>query len=381
MKRIDTSEWKEFRVGKWFETEKNGKQVPTGASIPKLELKENGSTPRISVTGINNGILGYFDYIGSNVNNYRVYQNFVSVSFLGTVFYQKGSASLDMKVHCLKPLNIELNEYTGSFLVAAIKASLKNYAYSDQLSSTVLPNVNIKLPATPSGEPDWEYMENYMRKYEQQTNASITVLKHLTETQKPKHIDTSKWKRFPLYSEHLFTVEMGNKMDRIKMSKDAPSVNFVGRGSVNNGVVDYVDIVRDVVPYKAGCLTLSLGGSVGATFIQEKDFYTSQNVCVLIPKWEMSIYCKRFISTMITCEGQRRYKAFVDELNRHIKTDFSILLPVTSSGEPDWNLMEQYMRQVELQVKNSILALTTPTPQVQQQTNLVNYGTVNIYEK
>ena len=43
--------------------------------------------------------------------------------------------------------------------------------------------------------------------------------------------------------------------------------------------------------------------------------------------------------------------------------------------------MEQYMRQVEQQVKNSILALTTPTPQVQQQTSITNYGTVNIYEK
>ena len=381
MKRIDTLKWKEFRVGELFITEKNGMQVPTGASIPKLELKDNGSTPRISVTGQNNGILGFFDYKGTNKSNYRVYNNFVSVSFLGTVFYQKGSASLDMKVHCLKPLDIELNDYTGSFLVAAIKASLKNYAYSDQLSSTVLPNIYIKLPHTASGTPDWEYMENYMREKEQQTNTSIKALNRLAQSHNLKRIDISNWKRFNLYSEYLFDVEMGNKLDRIKMTKETPSVNFVGRGSINNGVVDYVDVIEDIEPYKAGSLTLSLGGSVGATFIQEKDFYTSQNVCVLIPKNEMSIYCKRFIATMISCEGQRRYKAFVDELNRHIKTDFSILLPVTQSGTPDWELMEQYMRQVEQQVQRSIIALTTPTPQIQQQGTINNYGTVNIYEK
>lgn len=381
MKRIDTSKWKEFRVGDLFVTENEGKQVPTGASIPKLELKENGSTPRISVTGQNNGILGYYDYTGKNRSNYRVYNNFVSVSFLGTVFYQKGNASLDMKVHCLKPLEIELNDYTGSFLVAAIKASLKNYAYSDQLSSTVLPNIFIKLPYTSSGTPDWQFMENYMRDKEQQTTTSIKALKRLTQSHKPKRIDTSNWKRFNLYSDYLFEVEMGNKLDRIKMTKEMPSVNFVGRGSISNGVVDYVDVIDDIEPYKAGSLTLSLGGSVGATFIQEKDFYTSQNVCVLIPKNEMSIYCKRFIATMITCEGQRRYKAFVDELNRHIRTDFSILLPVTPLGTPDWDLMEQYMHQVEFQVKNSIIALTTPTPQIQQANNITNYGTINFFEK
>ena len=37
-------------------------------------------------------------------------------------------------------------------------------------------------------------------------------------------------------------------------------------------------------------------------------------------------------------------KAFVDELNRHIKTDFSFLLPVKDDGKPDWSYMEQYMR-------------------------------------
>lgn len=378
MKRIDTSKWKEFRVGELFEIH------PTKAyPLTNAKLLDGGETPVVVNSSYNNGIGGYSTQVATEKGQMITFSDTVDAS---TIFYQENDFVGYPHVQGLYPIGeyaLYWNPYSLMFFASMFRKSAlaKGFDYGNKFRRDIAINIKVKLPATSSGDPNWEFMENYMRKYEQQTNASITVLKHLTETQKPKHIDTSKWKRFPLYSEHLFTVEMGNKMDRIKMSKDAPSVNFVGRGSVNNGVVDYVDIVRDVVPYKAGCLTLSLGGSVGATFIQEKDFYTSQNVCVLIPKWEMSIYCKRFISTMITCEGQRRYKAFVDELNRHIKTDFSILLPVTSSGEPDWNLMEQYMRQVELQVKNSILALTTPTPQVQQQTNLVNYGTLNYYEK
>ena len=157
MGKIDTSEWKEFRIKDLFETQKKGNkfQVPTGASVPVQDLLEDGATPRITVTGSNNGIFGFYDYCGKNIADYRVFNNFVSVSFLGTVFYQEGDATLDMKVHCLKPKGITLNKYTGRFLVGAIRASLRESTYSDQISSSILPEMSIKLPATPDGAPDW----------------------------------------------------------------------------------------------------------------------------------------------------------------------------------------------------------------------------------
>ena len=166
MPKIDTSSWGNFLISDVFETNKKGKsiQVPTGANIQKKDLNE-GTTPRITVTSVNNGIFGYYADI-PNSNNYRIYENFISVSFLGTVFYQEGKASLDMKVHCLKPLNHMLNKYTGGFLVTAILASLKESSYSDQISSTLLPMLSIKLPIDSSGEPDWLYMENYMKALE-----------------------------------------------------------------------------------------------------------------------------------------------------------------------------------------------------------------------
>ena len=142
------------------------------------------------------------------------------------------------------------------------------------------------------------------------------------------------------------------------MSNNNPSINFVGRANANNGVTAFIDKIEDIKPYEAGCLTVSLGGEyLGSCFIQEKPFYTSQNVNVLIPKRPMSDYCKRFISTMIFREGRLRYKAFIDELNRHMKTDFSILLPVTSEDTPDWDYMEQYMRITELKVQTALSQL------------------------
>lgn len=139
---------------------KKGKssQVPTGSSIPKRYLLD-GKTPRISATNIDNGILGYYEDIDDK--NYRVFENFISVSFLGAVFYHKYKASLDMKIHCLKLKNKELNKEVAFYLTSIIRQALKNTEYKDQISSTVLPDIKIKLPIDSRGTPDWNYMERY----------------------------------------------------------------------------------------------------------------------------------------------------------------------------------------------------------------------------
>ena len=174
-KKVDTREWGEFRVGELFKTQMKGKkiQVPTGANVPMQDMIKDGSTPRITVTGVNNGVFGLYDYCGKNSTEYRVFRNFISVSFLGTVFYQEGEATLDMKVHCLQPNHITLNKYTGNFLVSAIKASLRESSYSDQISSTILPEMTIMLPKDKTGQPDWAYMEEYMRKVEEKTENTL----------------------------------------------------------------------------------------------------------------------------------------------------------------------------------------------------------------
>ena len=172
---IDTDGWKEFNIGDLFQTEKIGKslQVPTGAWINTLNLSE-GTIPRITVSNFNNGIVGY--YSDFEDSDYRIYENFISVSFLGTVFYQPGKASLDMKVHCLKPLNVALNYKIACFLVTMIKSSIDNFVYQDQLSATVLPNVKIKLPSKSDKSPDWDYMDSFMAEVMKESKACLENL-------------------------------------------------------------------------------------------------------------------------------------------------------------------------------------------------------------
>ena len=152
--KIDISHWKKFKLTDLF-------NIQTGANILKEKL-EDGNIPRISVTNTNNGIQGYYTYVDNK--NYRLNENFISFSFLGTCFYHPYKASLDMKVHSLKPKNYILTKYSGIFLVSVLKKMFQTtVSYTDQISSSDLKRLSVYLPADNNGNPDWQYMEDYIK--------------------------------------------------------------------------------------------------------------------------------------------------------------------------------------------------------------------------
>ncbi len=355
--KIDISEWKEFKISDLFITNKinNKLHVPTGSMVERGSLRE-GNTPRVTVSNMNNGISGY--YADMDNSNYRVYENFISVSFLGTVFYQPIKTSLDMKVHCLQLKETELTPNIALFLVSVIRQAIKKYAYKDQLSSTVLPTIKIYLPVNTNLQPNYDYMEKYFFNISKKVNNSIKILESAINIHF-QTININNWKKFHLYDENLFEIDSGSKLDKAKMTSNNPSVLFIGRSSNNNGITTIVDKIKGIEPYTAGNLTLSLGGEyLGSCFVQEDYFYTSQNVVVLKPRKQISFLAKKFIATLIFKETQLKYKAFIDELNRHIKTDFSFYLPCNNDGTPDFEYMEKYMINLQNKVDRKLNILS-----------------------
>lgn len=175
---MNVENWKEFRVGDLFETE-NGKRVPTGAYVKKDVLFNNpGNIPRITVKGVNNGIDGHYSENIDN-SNYRICNNFISVSFLGDCFYQKYKASLDMKVHCLKPLNINLNDFIAIFIITVLKKEMSVYSYGDQLNSETLKDMSLKLPAKDDDTPDFDYMEEFIKTREDIVKEKVRIFNNI----------------------------------------------------------------------------------------------------------------------------------------------------------------------------------------------------------
>lgn len=344
MENLNSNLWKTFLVKDLFVTKKQGKriQVPTGASVDRSKLIVDGKIPRITVTNANNGIYGYYD-CDEKEKNYRVYENFISVSFLGTVFYQPKKASLDMKVHCLKPLDFSLNENIAHFLVTVIRKAIEERDYIDQLSSTVLPELEINLPIDINGKLDIQYMENSVKRIRRKCKNSYKNLKNVAETNSKK-LDTTKWKKFQI--EELFDVKKGSRLTKADM-KDG-NRRYIGASSFNNGITAYISNSEHI--HSGNTLTVCYNGSdIGRTFYQKEEFWATDDVNVLYPKFAMTENIALFIAPMIKyAGGQHEYtdKWQIEDM----KKDY-ILLPINDDGTPDFIFMGKYITDMKKKCK------------------------------
>jgi hypothetical protein len=137
--------------------------------------------------------------------------------------------------------------------------------------------------------------------------------------------------------QELFDVKYGTKLDLNKLTLDEFGIPLVSRTSKNNGVSAKVKKSDGVKCLPAGSISESLGGTnLLSSFVQNDDFYTAQNVAVLIPKKKLTLRQKLFICLCIE-KNRFRYSAFGREANRTIK-----FIKVPSPDDfPDWvNLID-----------------------------------------
>ena len=337
MKQIDTKQWKEFVIKDLFTVKR-----PSARSQANYE---DGNVPFVASGNFNNGVL---KYLQPKENEILDSGNCITVSPIdGSSFYQEddflGRGGAGSSIILL--YNPNLNLYNGYFIATVIRTVCRKYAYSDMANKDPIGAEKIKLPVDETGNPDFSYMESYMKNLELAVSSSLTDLQSAKKFGVSSKIDTTEWATFHLYD--IFEIDSGTKLDKAKMDTTTPKINFVGRSNFNNGITQKVNEIQGLKPYDAGCLTLALGGAyLGSCFIQEEAFYTSQNVVVLIPKKDISFEAKQFIATAIFKESQNNYRAFIKELNSHIKRDFVIKLPVQEDGEPDYLYMEEYMNNI-----------------------------------
>jgi hypothetical protein len=335
---IDVSHWNYFDCKKLF-TCKN-----TGNILARDIEDGSGDTPYVTASAFNNGVYAYID-----ASKYEIIKGHCILvgGKTFTITYQKNDfVSNDSHNFVIRVKDYDISQECYLYLVSLIKSYFgQKYSWNDAVTKDKILSETIPLPTNSKGEPDWKYMDSYMKKILIDSEKNISELSSSDTNNNP--IELKNWKRFHLYDDCLFDIDMGTKLDKAKMSDIAPTINFVGRANANNGITTCVDLIDNLKPYPAGTLTVSLGGEyLGSCFVQPGDFYTSQNVIVLIPKWDMPFEVKQFIATMIFKESRTYYKAFIDELNRHIKTDFSFYLPVIEDGTPDWDYMKNYITKI-----------------------------------
>ncbi|MBH0117138.1 restriction endonuclease subunit S [Salinibacterium sp. NG253] len=127
----------------------------------------------------------------------------------------------------------------------------------------------------------------------------------------------------------LFEVRYGQSLELNRLHRVAPpsGVNFVSRTDRNNGVSARVKLPVGETPGESGELSVALGGSPLATFLQPEAFVCGRDVAILKPRTPMSDAEKLYWAM---CIRSNRYRfSFGRQANRTLA---DLALPALPEG-------------------------------------------------
>lgn len=172
MGKIDTANWKPFKIVDLFEVENTN-------SILKNQITEDsGSVPYVTASGENNGVYTYVNYCEESKeqgNCIMIGGKTLTITYQKEDFFSNDShnLTLSLKKHLRRTEAIQL------FLVTALKASIGHtYSWGDSISKKSIQKDIVYLPVDKSGDPDFLYMEEYMQRREKVVNELLDNLEN-----------------------------------------------------------------------------------------------------------------------------------------------------------------------------------------------------------
>ena len=158
---LDVSMWKHFDLNKLF-------SVSGSRTTPLVELEEAGAGqyPYVTTQATNNAVAGLNDHYtepGGVIT--------VDSAVLGYCSYQSEPFSASDHVEILTPM-FPMDAYVAMFLVTVLNLEQYRYNYGRKCSQTRLRLSKVKLPASQSGETDYEFMGRYIKTLPYSANLS-----------------------------------------------------------------------------------------------------------------------------------------------------------------------------------------------------------------
>lgn len=315
------SSWYDFVVDDLFEL------LPVKHKLSKVDLSDTGHSVYSSETS-NNGVLGFYD--GS--------PEFV-VDMLRPVYVVFGDHTCSMNIvtdsfSVMDNVKVLLprrgNVLSMLFVTTVWKKVIPYLGYARHWS--VAKDCVVKLPVTPDVEPDWDYMEQYMKSV---MDRQAHVIDFLTRISKEKHsVDVGAWGEFRVGD--LFDVQRGQR--HVLHNHESGDIPYYSASLVNNGVTDLIGnplfVANDAIVVT----------TFGDAFWADGNF-TASDECSILTHSNMNELSGLFVATAYMAHNKRKYSFKLKAFSGRVADDV-VFLPVIPGGEPDWSYMEQYMRAV-----------------------------------
>ena len=333
---LNKKEWEDFCLDNLF------KITSTSSGIDKCRLINlEGNMPYITRTDKNNG---YELYVGTQDSKYKVdCGNVITIGLdTQTVFYQQHSFYTGQNIQILQ--SSHLNKYTALFIIPMIKILMQKFNWGGNGATlTRLRRSRILLPIVKKGEPDYKFMEEYIKeretrlknKYKDYIKSSLSKFKEIEQRK--------EWKDFALTD--IFIPNKGNQNNMSSLTEG--DIPLVSAKKIDNGYKMFAS-KNDKDIYPANIITLNNDGDGGAgiAYYQPAKHLLDSHVTALIPKNKnLTKRTLLYIATAIT--NQRNKFGHGYSINSNRLKIFRFMLPVNSKGEPDYKFMEDYMKYLE----------------------------------
>ena len=149
---LDVTDWKEFKLSELFDI--SGTQTTI---LSELQSRGSGAYPYVTTRAKNNGVDGFYDH-ATEKGNVLVLDSAV----LGYCSYQRTDFSASDHVEKLTP-RFAMSHYIALFLTTVLNLEHYRYSYGRKASQERLRRSHMRLPATESGRPDWQFMEQFIK--------------------------------------------------------------------------------------------------------------------------------------------------------------------------------------------------------------------------
>ena len=347
--KIDTSGWKEFKLGELFEFSAI-KQAKSQQLIPTVSKEDDNSIPYVVQSKYNNMVSRYVDkqwLIDHDEPPVKGNTLVLGVT-LNACSYQATSFGASQVITAR--LN-KINKNIGIFIATIISKYIEVFTYKEKPGIKKYEQTIIKLPATDEGLPDFDYMDAYMSRIFEEEEAFVDKLEEKDFS--GNKIDTSGWKKFKLGDlfdkldlKFLPDRKFNKALDISDVKTEEYDLPLVNARHSNNGIMyygrssewDYSDMTIDIVADGAA--------STGDVYAQPQETGVLYNAYLIKPKKiDVSEGSLFFLATVIQLCVKDHFgydnKCTWERLQQEL-----VKLPATAEGLPDFDYMDAYMQRI-----------------------------------
>ncbi|MBR3425783.1 MAG: restriction endonuclease subunit S [Neisseriaceae bacterium] len=352
---LNDREWGEFNFIDIF-------VIRSGFYNKKPPLEENGTIPFLGATDSNNGITEFYSLeniernskIGYGKNeplSQKIFDgNCICVTNNGSVGYAYYQAIPFTCSHDVNPLylkNHQLNKFIARFLISAIEKQRVCFQYSRKWRPIRMKKSKIKLPITQSGEPDYAFMENFIkeRMYQKLKQYNDYLDQQIAQFAFSGSLKEKQWGEFFITGEQIEILNLkasksGIDKNKLIFSDKIKDIPYITRTDLNNGYSLFIGRTQqDKYKIDKGNV-ITIGLDTQTAFYQPHSFFTGQNIQVLSSD-KLNKFIALFLVRILSIQLQKfNWGGNGATLGRLART--KILLPITQNGEPDYAFMENY---------------------------------------